>query len=60
MVGGGASGALAGGRAALFGEFNYVPLGGTLGISVKQYMIGGGFRLYAIPKPPDPGIRRWG
>jgi hypothetical protein len=60
MVGGGASGLFAGDKAALFGEFNYIPLGNamayspatgafvTLPFSVKQYMIGGGVRLYVL------------
>lgn len=50
MVGGGASGIFGGGRAAIFGEFNYIPLGSTLGVSLHQIDAGGGVRVYVGPK----------
>lgn len=50
IVGGGASGIFAGGKAAVFGEFNYIPLGSALGVSLKQIDAGGGVRIYVGPK----------
>jgi hypothetical protein len=50
LVGGGASGIFAGGKAAVFGEFDYIPMGSTLGVSVKQIDAGGGVRIYVGPK----------